>query len=261
MTNPVLPRGTFEPKLGKTPARKGAVKLRLSVYLGPRAPRAPRSFGHYDLLPADGWGMLGNDQYGDCVLAGADHETMLWNKIAGRDVAFDEATALQDYGRITGFTPADPNSDQGTDMQAAASYRRKTGIVDASGNRHTVEAYAAVGLTPTALAQAAHLFGAVGWGFRVPTSAMQQFNDGQPWSDVGDENIEGGHYVSLVGRKNGRYAFVTWGHLQWATAGFVRKYGDEAIAYLTPEMLTAGKSAEGFDTTTLLSDLKAVTAG
>ena len=155
MSTPTLPRGTFQPKLGKTPARKGAVKLRLSTYLDARLASAPRNFGHYDLFPADGWGMLGNDQYGDCVPAGGDHEHMLWNKMAGHSVAFDEATALGDYSRITGFTPADPNSDQGTDMEEAAAYRRKMGLVDSNGRRHPIQAYAAVSLTPAKLAQAA----------------------------------------------------------------------------------------------------------
>jgi hypothetical protein len=35
------------------------------------------------------WGMLGNDHYGDCVWAGAAHETMLWNKEAARNVLKD----------------------------------------------------------------------------------------------------------------------------------------------------------------------------
>lgn len=260
MTTPSLPRGSFTPKLGKKDARPGAVKLKLSAYLPAELASAPRNFGHYDLFGVDGWGMLGNDQYGDCVLAGGDHESMLWNKMAGKTVAFDEATALQDYGRITGFTPADPSTDQGTDMEEAAKYRRTVGLVDARGGRHKIQAYAAVNLAPAKLAQAAHLFGAVGVGIQVPSSAMDQFNEGKVWSDVGDTNIEGGHYVPLVGRHGGKYAFVTWGHLQWATSGFVKKYVDEAIAYFTPEMLTAGKSPEGLDTATLLADLEKVTA-
>ena len=259
MTNPVQPRGTFTPKLGKAPARPGAVKLTLSSYLSTALPAAPRAFGHYDLFPEDGWGMLGNDQYGDCVLAGGDHEHMLWNKVAGKDVAFDEATALQDYSRITGFSPHDPSTDQGTDMEAAAAYRRKVGLIDASGRRHPIQAYAAVGLTSSKLAQAAHLFGAVGVGIQFPASAMDQFNEGKVWTAT-DSAIEGGHYVPLVGRKGGKYAFLTWGHLQWATSGFVKKYVDEALVYFTPEMLTAGKSPEGFDTATLLADLKQVTS-
>jgi hypothetical protein len=263
MTLPPLPtpaRGTFEPKFGKTDARKGAISMRLSRYLAPKLKAAPRNFGHYDLYPEDGWGMFGNDTWGDCVLAGGDHETMVLNLAAGRTVTFDEATALSDYSRITGFTPADPNTDQGTDMQAAASFRRKVGLIDQHGARHAIQAYAGVALAPAKLAQAAHLFGTVGWGFRVPESAMEQFNKGETWHDVGDTNILGGHYVPLVGRKNNRYAFVSWGHLQWASASFVHAYGDEAITYFTPEMLRAGKSPEGLDTAALLADLAAVTA-
>jgi hypothetical protein len=174
-------------KLGKKPAREGAIKFKLVDYLG-KLPAAPASFGHQDLVSAPALGMLGNDQYGDCVWAGADHETMLWNAAAGATVSFTDATALADYAAVTGFDPSDPDSDQGTDMEQAAKYRRKTGIVDATGNRHTVGAYVALpGVSAKgdnspsfldALASAAYIFEAVGIGIEFPDSAMDQFNNG-----------------------------------------------------------------------------------
>src|SRR5690349_9390610 len=127
-------------KLGKLPARKDAVQFKLSTFTDlSKLPTPPASHGHQDELVS--WGMLANDQVGDCVLAGADHETMLWNKLAGRTVQFTDTTALRDYSAITGYNPDDPSTDQGTDMQVAASYRRKTGVVDVHGTRHKVAAY------------------------------------------------------------------------------------------------------------------------
>jgi hypothetical protein len=247
-------------KLGLKPRREGSIKLKFSQYvLAAALPTPPATFGHETLIPAVGWGMLGNDQYGDCVWAGAGHETMLWNKEAGRSVIIMPDNALSDYSAVTGFDKSDPSTDQGTDMDDAAKYRRTTGIVDASGNRHKVGAY--LDLEPgnlDELFQAAYLFGAVGIGIEVPSSAMDQFNAGQPWDVVAGSTIEGGHYVPFVAKRD-NLEVVTWGRTQQMTVKFFEKYCDQAIVYLSEEMLVDGKSLEGFDLASLKADLAAVT--
>ena len=127
--------------------------------------------------------MFGNDTYsGNCVFAGAAHETMLWLAQVGTPRQFSTANALSDYAAVTGFNPAKPETDQGTDMQQAAAYRQKTGIIDAGGIRHKVDAYVALAPgDPDLLALAAWLTGAVGMGVRMPKSAEGQFDRGEPW--------------------------------------------------------------------------------
>jgi hypothetical protein len=216
-------------------------------------PTHPAAFGHENLVKS--WGMLGNDQYGDCVLAGAAHETMLWNAMAKKAVSFTPRAVLSDYSAITGFDPRDPSTDQGTDMRAAAKYRQKTGVVDAKGKRHKIGAY--VFLDPQNLEQlteALWLFGAVALGVQMPQSAMDQFNQGQPWDVVKGSPIEGGHYVPAVSLR-GNINVVTWGKVQPVTQAFLKKYATSAIAYLSEEMLLNGKSLEGFDLATLKADL------
>jgi hypothetical protein len=245
--------------LGKTPARAGAMTFKLSSYLDKAAlPKPPKTFGHEALIPAT-WGMLGNDAYGDCVWAGAAHETMLWNAEAGRKVAFTDKCVLSDYSAVTGFNPKKPSTDQGTDMVVAASYRRKTGVVDAAGKRHTVAAYLSIkpgDLNEHAIAM--WLFGAVGIGIAFPTSAMDQFNAGKPWDVVSRSKIEGGHYIPLVARR-ADLECVTWGKIQRMTAAFFAKFNDESVAYVSLEALTNNKSPEGFDAAQLQADLAALT--
>lgn len=242
-------------KLGKKPARQGAMKFKLANYIDLSAlPKPPKTFGHEGLIGSD-WSMLGNDQYGDCVWAGAAHETMLWNKTAGRTVTFDDKAVLSDYSAVTHFNPSDPNSDQGTDMVEAASYRRKTGIADAQGNRHQVAAY--LSIKPGSLTEhyiAMYLFGAVGIGIEFPASAMDQFNKGKNWSVVSGSRVEGGHYIPLVAKRT-NLECVTWGKIQKMTLGFFRKYNDESVAYVSEEALTNNKSPEGFDSAQLQADL------
>lgn len=245
-------------KLGKKPARQGAVQFKLIDYIDKTKLTPPNSFGHEQAIKT--WGMLGNDKYGDCVWAGAAHETMDWNREANKTVTFTDASVLDAYTEVTGFNPNDPSTDQGTDVQVAASFRRKTGVLDANGKRHKVAAY--LSITPGDLAEhklALWLFGAVGIGINFPKSAMDQFNAGKPWSVVSGSPIDGGHYIPLVAYR-GELECVTWGAIQKLTSGFLKKYNDESVVYLSEEMLTSGKSSEGFNLAALKSDLAALTA-
>jgi hypothetical protein len=204
--------------------------------------------------------MFGNDQYGDCVWAGAGHETQIWSAEGGKPATFGVGGLLDAYSAVTGFNRNDPSTDQGTDMQAAASYRRKTGILDVHGKRHKVGAY--VALQPGNLNQlyaAMYLFGAVGIGIEFPAFAMDQFNARKPW-DVQKSNakIDGGHYIPGTAR-HGMIDVITWGRVISMTEAFYKRYCDEAIAYLSPEILTGGVSLEGFNLAALQADLTAVT--
>ena len=247
-------------KLGKLPARRGAVTFKLANYLVKNElPTPPKVFGDQALVTAP-WGMLGNDNYGDCVWAGAAHETMLWNKEANRVVGFNNSGVLSDYSKVTGFKPNDPNSDKGTDMQVAASYRRKTGVIDAGSKRHKVAAYLALKVGDVdQLTLAMYLFGAVGIGIKFPNSAMTQFNAGKPWSVVPGPAPTEGHYIPGLGRDSaGNIIVVTWGKIQLMTPGFYKKYNDEVIAYVSQEALNNGETRNGLKLDQLMKDLKAL---
>lgn len=241
-------------KLGKLPARPDAVKFKLENYLTV-LPKTPASVKAKNL----DWQMLGNDNYGDCVFAGAGHETMAWNDQGGHPVSFTDKSVLSDYSAVTGFNPNDPNSDQGTDMQVAASYRRKTGILDAQGIRHKVAAYIALSTSSRGqLKSAIYLFGAVGIGIRFPSSAMTQFNQGKNWTVVKSSPIEGGHYVPAIGYDAKYVYLVTWGKLIKATWGFISTYMDEGNIYLSGENMVNGKTITGFNLDQLKADLAAL---
>jgi hypothetical protein len=253
-------RTTF--KLGKLPARPNAVRFRMTTYVL-KLPEPPNTFGHFGLIRD--WEMLGNDSYGDCVLAGAAHETMLWTAmratrrtITQAEDMFDDAQVLSDYSAVTGFDPRDLSTDRGTDMEEAAAYRRKVGILDRSGTRHKVSAY--LSIRPGDFKRhkvGAYLFGAVGIGILFPGSAMDQFNRGEPWDVVSGSSIEGGHYIPVVGFTGEIIWVVTWGRLQAMTRRFLEKYNDESIAYVSREMLRkSGKSPEGVRIRQLEADLK-----
>ncbi len=248
-------------KFGKTPAREGAVLLSFRKYANfSRLPTPPAEFGH-DRLVKQPWGMLGNDQYGCCVWAGAAHETMLWN--AERDVTIDFTTkgVLSDYSAVTGFSPNDPNTDNGTDMVEAAKYRQKAGIIGAGGHRHKIGAYLA--LTQGDIEEhlvAAFVFAAVGFGLTVPNTAEEQFQDGQPWAVTPGSTIVGSHYAPIFARRNGMFVASTWASEEPMTDAFFKANNDESLVYLSDEMLRGGKTPDGFDLDQLNADLKALAA-
>ena len=234
-------------KLGKLPARKGAIKFKFEQFFSvENLPTPPEVFGTYNNFT---WPMYANDLYGDCVWSGAGHETMSWNHEADKVIKFSDSSLLKAYSEVTGFNKNDPNTDLGTDMQEAASYRRRTGLKDTKGNIHKVDAYVEIKLNSIEqLKVAMYLFGAVGIGFLFPTSAWKQFNDGKPWSISSSYTIDGGHYVAGVGmNENGNIVCVSWGKEQEMTKEFYEKFADEVVAYIELDRLKNFLSPEGFD--------------
>jgi hypothetical protein len=237
----------------------GAVKFALKTYIDRSAfPAVPAVFGHYDLVPANGWGMLANDRLSNCVLAGRAHETMMLTAEGGNAAVFSDASVIADYAAVTGYDPKIPGSDAGTDMLSAAEYSRTIGILDASGKRHKIAAY--LSLDPTDLTDlfiADYLFNAIGIGLNLPSSAETQFDLNQVWRVMPGATNIGGHYVPFLGRRADQgLMIVTWGATVPATRAFFDRYAEEAVVYVSTEAMVNQKSPEGFDYNQLIADLK-----
>ncbi len=249
-------------KLGKKPARPDAVLLKAASYFDLSAlPKVPAHFGHPWVVRV--WGMLGNDFCGDCVWAGAAHETVLLHADAPTIVpTFTSKTVMADYSAVTGFNPHDMSTDQGTDVQEAAEYRQKTGIVDILGHRHKIDLYAEMRCGDLEqLAMLTYLNAVTGIGVQLPSSAEYQFNRAEIWDVIPGAHTVGGHYIPCVGRNSlGQFLFVTWGRLQAATGRWVQEYMDEGVAYLSRARLgKLGLSPQGFNEAQLTDDFKQVT--
>ena len=252
-------------RLGKLPATHDRRDLQFANYrTTPKLPSAPIGYGHKNLVH-NPWGMLGNDEWGDCAIAGPAHEHMLTSATAGQQVTFPTSNILHAYSNITGFDPnAGPYgnnpTDQGASVRQVLKYRQKHGLTDSAGRVHKIGAY--VALEPgnwTELLEALYLFETVGFGFQFPSSAMTQFNAHKPWTVVKGATIEGGHYVPSIGRPASlSNECVTWGITQVFNRAFYAKFCDEAWGILSPEMLTAGKSLEGFNLAQLQADLAVI---
>jgi hypothetical protein len=223
-----------------------------------------------------GWGMDGNDTYGDCVIADCAHQEMLRTANAGTIWMPSQLQVLALYAHFQGYTGNAGNlaqieaylnaNDNGCDELTVIQYLGKTGWLG-----RKLDGYA--NLDPTNLDQmrwAVCLFGASRLGLNLPDTAIDQFDNGQPWDYVPDAQLDGDHDVPLVKYVSANnvtsWYVVTWGQLQEVTSQFLTaKYADgtpyveEAHAELALDWIKkAGTAPSGMNLTQLVSDLKQI---
>lgn len=211
-------------KLGRKAARYTRASFQRSHVLARHlAALAPAPVNSPDWVSAvtkqapSGWGMFGNDKYGDCVFADCAHAEMLRTANVGAIWIPTDEQVLALYSACTGFDPNDPNTDNGADELSVIEYLTKTGWLGRKLN-------GSANLDPTQLDQlkwSVCLFGASRLGVNLPQSAMNAFENNQPW-DVGDDEAPaGGHDVPLVAYQGDMFFIVTWGKLQPVTKDFM----------------------------------------
>lgn len=197
------------------------------------------------------WPMDANDYSGDCVWAMIGHTIQTWTANASREVIIPVESLLRGYSDVTGYSPSDPSTDNGTVIQDALNYWRKVGIVDGAGTVHKIVAFAQVRhRSVVEMEAAAALFGEVLLGMSFPSTAMEQFDLGEPWDVVPGATIEGGHAVcsARYDSATGTWWVITWGREQQVTAAFMHTYVTEAWVAISREWIEAnGAAPSGLD--------------
>jgi hypothetical protein len=247
----------FKLKLGKNPVRHDPRTLLLASYISAKLPKPPEQF---DLTKkVSQWGMMENDQIGDCTCAAAGHLLMLWTANAGDEFVPTDQQIVAAYSAVTGYNPATGANDNGAQEIDVLNYWRQTGIAN-----HKIGAYMA--LEPSNhghILDSVYIFQGCYIGLQLPKSAQAQTENHQPWSvppggAVGDGKAGswGGHAVPVVAYDQRSLTVVTWGALQTMTWGFWAAYCEEAYAILSLDYLTgAKKTPNGFDLQQLQADL------
>ena len=207
------------------------------------------------------WLLLGNDKLGDCTVAGFMHLLMAMQASLGRVLTFTEAQAILMYEQATGYNPADPSTDQGSTLLNILKWAKKHPV----GGFKT-EAYAVVNAQNlTEFYTGMDQFQGIYCGVYLPTSAMDQFRAGKPWTVVKRSHIEGGHCITGVKKvavgQTGMVGYVTWGALQLATEAWHREYCDEARVVVSDAQLGPnGRNVLGYDVASLIADAKKLAA-
>lgn len=246
-------------KLGKGDARHDPRTLLLASYVTPALPTPPVS---YDLTTKVGssWGMMDNDQIGDCTCAAAGHLIMEWTANAAKKmVTPTDKQIVAAYSAVTGYNPATGANDNGAQEIDVLNYWRQTGIAS-----HKIGAYMA--LEPANhvhIMDSVYIFQGCYIGVQLPISAQAQTQNHQPWSvppggttGNGKPGSWGGHAIPVVAYDARGVTVVTWGALQIMTWGFWEAYCDEAYAIVSNDYITGKKTTpEGFSLQQLQEDL------
>jgi hypothetical protein len=215
-------------KLGKLAPVHREGTLTLASYLPDESIAVPATLDYFSAIKD--WGMMKNDELGDCTCAAAGHMIQSWTKFAqNHEVVLSDNTIVEAYSAITGYTPSNPATDQGAVETDVLHYWMTHGF-----GGHKIDSYAIVEVhSEYQMKLATYLFGAVYTGVALPISAQDQ----TIWSVVHGPNSEpgswGGHAVPIMGYDANTLTCITWGAPLKMTWSWQKKYMDEAYVCLS----------------------------
>lgn len=242
-------------------------RLFLKSYLVEHAgalPTAPSSCDYSPKAAAVLTDIYGNDELGDCVIAGGYHIVGVETGNAGTAFHATSSQIVHDYSAIGGYVPGNPSTDQGCDLATALAYWEKTGFA----NKTKLLGHIAIDATNQAEVElACYLFENLYFGMALPDAWVNPFPSGNgfTWNTAGKPDPENGHCVMGFGYNTSGVLIDSWGMNGTLTWAAVKKYaaasaGGELYAMLTPDQLAKGqsKAPNGIDWSALVSDFNAM---
>jgi hypothetical protein len=205
------------------------------------------------------WGMMLNDNLGDCTCAAPGHMIQQWTYYAGHEVVPPDSTILKAYEAVGGYNPNDPGTDNGANMLDVLNYWRKTGI-----DGHKILAYVSVDpKNLTEVKQAVELFGNVYLGIQLPVSAQNErawtVPSGGIYSAQGQPGSWGGHAIPVMAYSSKTLTCITWGARLKMSWNFFEDYTDELYAVLSQDWVAkSGVAPSKLNLAQLQTDLAAL---
>lgn len=244
-------------KFGLLPGHIPTGLRELPFYAAGALPKAPPKVA-VPSVPAqsDGtpWGMDGNDTFGDCGVAGADHGFMAIASATSEISSENWPTADEVVQYYLGYTDG---ADTGVVLADFLKYVQAKQFFG-----HSVKAYAPVGVhdIPT-LHFAVNAYGFAYTGIQVTSRMQQSYADGKPW-DLDDllSPVVGGHCVPIVGYDSAHLYCITWGKVQAITHSAWHFMSTEAWAVISGEIAARGDDGRGINLAALEADLAKLAA-
>jgi hypothetical protein len=193
-----------------------------------------------------------NNSLGDCTCAGVAHCIGVVTANESQEVVIPDADTVKFYYGIT------HGKDDGADLGTVLKTWSKPGL-----DGHTLGAYAAVDLTNiNEIKTCINEFGPLYVGLNLPHSWWANPEAGWNLTTNKPDRIIGGHCVVIVDYDETQLYTSTWGLIVPTSYDAVTsgKYFDEGYTVLAPDWYSEGFCPSGFDTETLLADIKAVQA-
>lgn len=223
-------------------------------------PDPPPNANWYADVPL--WGMLGNDDVGDCVIAAAMHQIMQLDayRNPGDGLIPTTQEAVTAYSAVTGYVPGDANTDQGTYVLGQGGlieYWSKTGLL-CGGELNKPAAFCQIThKDPKQWQQAISTFGSLMIGMQLPQAIVAADDTPFVWDEYSGP-VAGGHEVLLVGYETVAgtvvYDLVSWGTMYRAAEEFLLNVVDETVCVYDRVSLDArGVDPAGIDDQTLLA--------
>jgi hypothetical protein len=218
-------------KLGNKPPKHDERTLRLAKYFLKALPPPPPFIDFSKGM--QNWGMMLNDQLGDCTIAGCAHALQTWTMNTTEIVTLPDSTVLSYYEQWDGYNPSDPSTDQGGVEIDVLNNWRQNGL-----DGHTILGFADPDPGDRVhVKQAISIFGGIYIGLALPLTAQMQ-NKWEPVQDYQkNPNAKpgswGGHCVYVVAYNEYGLLCVTWGRLLWMSWGFWAIYCNESHAILS----------------------------
>ena len=239
-------------KLGRLPGQIPVGLRDLTYYAAGPLPAPPASVAVPSVRPQpDGtpWGMDGNDTYGDCGVAGINHDFM--SSAADTDLT---ETAPADQQVVDYYLTYTGGQDNGVVLSQFLAYVRQKGFYG-----RTVSAYAPVAVhdVPT-LQFAINAYDAAYVGITVTQGMMDAAQGPAPWTWTA-ESLQspqvGGHCIILAGYDSNWLYGVTWGNIVRIAYPAWHQMADEAWAVLNGEIAAKGADGHGVNLAALQADL------
>jgi hypothetical protein len=257
-----LPRGN-DPRIPMLSALRPAVPALAT-------PTAPDWLSQ--ITDLNSFGMMLNDKYGCCVVAGSYHGIQILSSVMnpdGLEITEPDACVLKAYELVTGFNPTDPATDQGTDMQTYLKYWMTTGIPTgpAAATRHRCVGFAEVDIKDHAeVLEVIQQCGFIYLGFNVPNYIMGQDELAPlgtwdyPPAPGADATLSGGHCVIAPKADAEALYVVSWGAVYKMTWAFWDQFVDEAYAVIDLDWGNAKGTPYGISLEALAKQMEALAA-
>lgn len=237
-------------RFGRTPRSFNPRVPHMSAILAGRSLiPPPPSIDYVKAMPSN-FGMMLNDQLGDCTCAAYYHARQIWSFNAqGKEATEPDADVEQLYIQACGYNPKAGGEGPGGNEQHVLSFLLNTGAPIGTDGSAREMILGFVEVDPRNLDDVKRTIADCGVayiGFKVPQNIVPSGGEPPPtWTVEPSAKVVGLHAVVLPGYDSSGATVISWGSLYKMTWQFFTTYVDEVYAIADPTWVSAKGTTPG----------------